>query len=97
MLPSGSVWVEEVAEPLLSCPEINAHPPRQRDLQRAAANARRNKVFLCYALTLHEMATWFSNSTDLGFDLGFIYTQISTCYKTGWDINRGFAAQENGM
>lgn len=82
---------------MLSCPEINARPPGQRDLQSTDANARHKKVVLCYALTLHEMATWFSNNTDLGFDLGFIYTQTPPCYKTGWDINWGFAAQENGI
>lgn len=54
---------------------MSALPPGQKDLQRAAADARHNEAVPCYALTLHETATWASNSTALGFNLEFVYTQ----------------------
>jgi len=53
-LPFRSVWWEKAAEPSLTCPETSARPPARRDLQKAAADARRGKAVLCYAVTLHQ-------------------------------------------
>lgn len=50
---------------------------------------------LSCAVTLCEVATWFSNSTDLGFHLGLMTHSAPPCYKTSRDINWGFAAQED--
>lgn len=86
-LPFGSVWWEE----------MSACPPGQRNLQRAAADARYDEAVLCCALTLHQTAVWFPDSTDLGFNLGFIYTQPPYSLQDWLGlVNWGFAAQENG-